>query len=145
MKIFVLNGPNLDMLGKRNPEQYGSVTLDEIEQTLTDDFSTVDFTLVQSNHEGALVEAVHELVGTSDYDGLIANFGAYTHTSIALRDALAMVDIPKIEVHLSNIHSREEFRAQSMTGAVCDGIITGLGVDSYKLAARAIISRTEEQ
>jgi 3-dehydroquinate dehydratase-2 len=138
MKILVINGPNLDMLGRRDPDQYGTATLQEIQQQLKDDFSEVEFTFHQSNHEGDLVEAVHELIGDSSHDGLVANFGAYTHTSIALRDALAMVEVPVIEVHLSNIHAREDFRAQSMTGAVSDGIITGLGVDSYKLAVQAV-------
>lgn len=141
MNIYVINGPNIDMLGRRDPEQYGSVTLEEIEQEVREAFADHEITFYQSNHEGELVEVVHQLVGNHSYDGLAANFGAYTHTSIAIRDALAMVEVPKIEVHLSNIHAREEFRARSMTGAVCDGIITGLGVDSYKLAVRAILER----
>ncbi len=140
MNILVLNGPNLNMLGKRDPDQYGTATLEQIEDTLKSAFDDVDFTFTQSNHEGELVEVIHELVRSSDYDGLVANFGAYTHTSIALRDALSMVEVPKIEVHLSNIHAREKFRSKSMTGEVCDGIITGLGVDSYKLGVDAVIS-----
>lgn len=144
MNIYVINGPNLDMLGRRDPDQYGSVTLEEIEQQLKGDFSEVEFTFFQSNHEGDLVEAVHKLVGNGTYDGLVANFGAYTHTSIALRDALSMVDIPKLEVHLSNIHAREEFRFRSMTGAVCDGIITGLGMDGYRLAVQTIVERSAD-
>ncbi len=137
MKLSILNGPNLNMLGKRDPEQYGSDTLDDIESLLIDTFPDYDLTFFQSNLEGELVQSIQSLV-ESDVDGLIANFGGYSHTSVAIRDALALLDIPVIEVHLSNIHAREEFRATSLTGAVADGIITGFGKQSYVLGVYAM-------
>lgn len=137
MKLFVLNGPNLNMLGKRDAEQYGSETLEVIEQMLIDAFPDYEMTFFQSNLEGELIEAVQSLV-ESDFDGLIANFGGYTHTSVAIRDALELLEIPVVEVHLSNIHAREEFRATSLTGQLADGIITGFGKHSYVLGVYAI-------
>lgn len=137
MKLFVLNGPNLNMLGKRDAEQYGSETLEVIEQMLIDAFPDYEMTFFQSNLEGELVETVQSLV-ESDFDGLIANFGGYTHTSVAIRDALELLEIPVVEVHLSNIHAREEFRATSLTGQLADGIITGFGKHSYVLGVYAI-------
>ena len=143
MKLFVLNGPNLNMLGKREQQHYGTQTLAEIESQLAERFPEVTFTFRQSNSEGEMVEIVQDLV-TGPFDGLIANFAAYTHTSIALRDALSILEIPKIEVHLSNIHAREEFRKRSVTGEVCDGLITGFGAESYALAVFAIKSKLED-
>jgi len=137
MKLIVLNGPNLNMLGRRDAEQYGSETLEEIEQLLIDRFPDHDFTFVQSNLEGELVEEIQTLADGA-YDGLIANFGGYTHSSVAIRDALDLLDIPVVEVHLSNIHAREEFRRQSLTGAVSSGIITGFGKHSYVLGVYAM-------
>ena len=137
MKLFVLNGPNLNMLGKRDAKQYGSDTLEEIEQMLIDGFPDYEMTFFQSNLEGELVEAVQSLVD-SDFDGLIANFGGYTHTSVAIRDALDLLTIPIVEVHLSNIHAREEFRSESLTGAIASGIITGFGKHSYVLGVHAM-------
>lgn len=137
MKLFVLNGPNLNMLGKRDAEQYGSETLEVIEQMLIDAFPDYEMTFFQSNLEGELIEAVQSLV-ESDFDGLIANFGGYTHTSVAIRDVLELLEIPVVEVHLSNIHAREEFRATSLTGQLADGIITGFGKHSYVLGVYAI-------
>ncbi|MDZ7716155.1 MAG: type II 3-dehydroquinate dehydratase [Balneolaceae bacterium] len=137
MKLFVLNGPNLNMLGQRDEKQYGSETLQEIEQMLIDDFPDHEMTFFQSNLEGELVEAVQSLV-ESDFDGLIANFGGYTHTSVAIRDALDLLTIPIVEVHLSNIHAREEFRSTSLTGAIASGIITGFGKHSYVLGVHAM-------
>ncbi len=137
MKLYVLNGPNLNMLGKRDAAQYGTDTLEDIQQMLQEYFPDHEFTFFQSNGEGELAGAIQQLVA-SDYDGLIANFGAYTHTSVALRDALEMLTIPVVEVHLSNIHAREEFRHKTLTGAVSTGIITGFGKHSYALAVHAI-------
>lgn len=137
MKIFVLNGPNLNMLGKRDARQYGSDTLEDIEQLLIDTFPDHEMTFFQSNLEGELVETVQSLVN-SDFDGLIANFGGYTHTSVAIRDALELIGIPYIEVHLSNIHAREEFRERSLTGQLARGIITGFGKHSYVLGVKAL-------
>mgnify|MGYP000379630050 CR=1 FL=1 len=137
MKISVLNGPNLNMLGKRDPEQYGSDTLEDIEQLLIDSFPDHEMTFFQSNLEGELVEAIQSLMD-SNFDGVIVNFGGFSHTSVAIRDALELIDIPIVEVHLSNIHAREEFRERTLTGAVADGIITGFGKQSYLLGVHAL-------
>ncbi|PAU94548.1 type II 3-dehydroquinate dehydratase [Aliifodinibius salipaludis] len=137
MKISVLNGPNLNMLGKRDPEQYGTDTLEDIEQLLIDSFPEHEMTFFQSNLEGELVEAIQSFM-ESDFDGVIVNFGGFSHTSVAIRDALDLIDIPIVEVHLSNIHAREEFREHTLTGAVADGIITGFGKQSYLLGVHAL-------
>ncbi|NGP89214.1 type II 3-dehydroquinate dehydratase [Fodinibius halophilus] len=137
MKLSILNGPNLNMLGKRDPEQYGEDTLQDIEQLLIDHFPDHEMVFFQSNLEGELVEAVQSLMD-SDVDGVMVNFGGYSHTSVAIRDALALINIPIVEVHLSNIHAREEFREKTLTGSVADGIITGLGKQSYLLGVHAL-------
>lgn len=137
MKLMILNGPNLNMLGKRDTAQYGSETWDEIEKFIAESFPDYNFTFTQSNLEGELVEVIQSLVG-ADFDGLIANFGGYTHTSVAIRDALDLLDKPVVEVHLSNIHAREEFRERSVTGAKASGVITGFGKYSYVLGVHAL-------
>ena len=137
MKISVLNGPNLNMLGKRDPKQYGTETLKDIEQLLIDSFPDHEMTFFQSNLEGELVEAIQSLMN-SNFDGVIVNFGGFSHTSVSIRDALELIDIPIVEVHLSNIHAREEFRERTLTGAVADGIITGFGKQSYLLGIHAL-------
>jgi 3-dehydroquinate dehydratase II len=138
MKIVVLNGPNLNLLGKRNPVLYGSDTLHDIETSLKEGFPEIDFTFVQSNHEGELIDAIHA-ARTDSTDALIANWGGFTHSSVAIHDALELLTIPKVEVHLSNIHAREEFREKSITGKAMDGIITGFGPDSYLLGVEAAL------
>lgn len=139
MKLSILNGPNLNMLGKRAPEQYGTKTLKDIEQLLIDSFPDHEMVFFQSNLEGELVESLQSLVDNdSDIDGVLVNFSGYSHTSVAIRDALEIVDIPIVEVHLSNIHAREKFREQSLTGSVADGIITGFGMQSYVLGVHAL-------
>lgn len=137
-KIAVLNGPNLNRLGKREPHIYGSKTLDDIAGELHAAFPSVTFDFFQSNHEGALVDKFSELA-ESDCDGVIFNPAAYSHTSVALRDAISGAGIPVVEVHISNIHARERFRHHSHTAAVSRGVITGLGTDGYRLAARALL------
>ena len=137
MKLLVLNGPNLNYLGKRDPEQYGSDTLADIEKTLQDRYSNIDFIFIQSNHEGDLIDAIHS-AKSGTIDGLVANWGGFTHSSVAIHDALELIDIPKVEVHLSNIHAREEFRERSITGRAMDGIITGFGINSYLLGVEAV-------
>lgn len=137
MKLSILNGPNLNMLGKRDPEQYGKESLKDIEKLLIDLFPNHEMVFFQSNLEGELVESIQSLLD-KDFDGVLVNFGGYSHTSVAIRDALELIDIPIVEVHLSNIHAREEFREQTLTGAVADGIITGFGKQSYVLGVHAL-------
>jgi|TARA_B100000795_G_scaffold268890_1_gene256810 3-dehydroquinate dehydratase-2 len=132
MKILIINGPNLNLLGKREPDVYGSVTFEAYFETLKIRFDQYDLAYYQSNIEGELINEIHE-VGFN-YDGIILNAGAYTHTSVALRDAISAVETPVIEVHISNTHQREEFRHKSFLSPVCKGVILGFGLDSYRLA-----------
>jgi len=142
-QILVLNGPNLNMLGTREPEVYGSDTLDDILADLRLLAADRDAELrdVQSNSEGALVDALHN--ARSWADGVVFNPGAYTHTSIALRDAISSIELPVVETHLSNVHAREEFRHTSMLSAVCLGVVGGFGRHSYALALDGIIRHLE--
>ncbi|MDY6267585.1 MAG: type II 3-dehydroquinate dehydratase [Selenomonadaceae bacterium] len=139
--VLVLNGPNLNLLGTREPEIYGHTTLHDIEQRMAARATEAGIRIAfyQSNHEGALVDAIQDARGTYDY--IIFNAGAYTHYSIALRDAIAGIDVPVIEIHLSNIHKREEFRHTSVLAPVCLGQICGLGAYSYMAALEAVIDR----
>jgi 3-dehydroquinate dehydratase II len=140
--LAVINGPNLDRLGKREPDVYGKNTLAELEAQLRQatDPALVELTFFQSNHEGAIIDKIAELADRK-YDGLIINPGGLTHTSIALRDALAAAAIPTVEVHISNIYKREEFRHRSMTAGVCEGVISGLGFAGYRAALDYLLSR----
>lgn len=142
MKLLVLNGPNLNRLGKREPGIYGAETLQGIENHLRKVASEelVEIAFYQSNHEGALIDKIHE-AEDDGYDGIVFNPGAYTHTSIALRDAVSSVSVPVIEIHISNIHSREPFRQHSMIAPVCIGQLSGFGVHGYELAVRAFLLR----
>ncbi len=137
MKILVVHGPNLNLLGKRDTQVYGSITLEELNEFIQKENPGHDFTFFQSNVEGEIIDRLHQALkdGTG---GIITNLGGYTHTSVALRDALEPISIPKVEVHLSNIHAREVFREQSLTGKVMDGIITGFGKHSYLLGVQAL-------
>jgi len=137
MKILIVNGPNLNLLGKRNPGVYGTGSLSDLEDFLTNEFPNHDLSFYQSNVEGELINKVQEALEDGT-EGLVINPGGYSHTSVALRDGLEPLEIPKVEVHISNIHGREEFREKSVTGAVMNGIITGFGKYSYVLGIRAL-------
>jgi 3-dehydroquinate dehydratase-2 len=140
MKVLVLNGVNLDMLGKRDPGQYGTATLAEIEASLADLGAElgVEVECFQTNIEGALCERIHRALG--QVDAVVINAGAWTHYSYAIRDALAILGVPIVEVHLSNIHARESFRHASVLAEVAAGQIAGFGADSYRLGLRAAVS-----
>lgn len=139
MKILVINGVNMNMLGIREQDKYGSMTLKDLEKELYA-FSFelgIDIETFQSNFEGEIVEKIHSTKDT--FDGAVINAGAYTHTSIALRDAISSVNIPFVEVHMTNIYKREEFRHHSYIAPVCIGQITGFGINSYKLGLKAVV------
>ena len=138
MRIQIINGPNINLLGKREPSIYGAVSFEEYYRKLVSQYPEVEFAYYQSNVEGEMINKIHE-IGFS-FDGIILNAGAYTHTSIALQDALRAVTTPAIEVHISNVHTREEFRHKSMISCACKGVICGFGLDSYRLAVEAFIN-----
>lgn len=141
MNILVLHGPNLNMLGKRNKDQYGSFTLDELYETISDQYQSIDFTYYQTNYEGELLDIIHQTIEEQDYDALIINPGALTHTSIALRDALEILDIPKVEVHLSDIENREPFRKVNYIKDVVDKSFMGKKMESYFEAIEYLLSK----
>lgn len=139
MKILFLNGPNLNLLGTREPDKYGKYTLNDIENYINKEAASinVDVKFFQSNIEGELVNKIQEAKG--NFDGIVINPAAYTHTSVAIRDAFLAVEIPAVEIHISNIHTREDFRKHSLIAPVCIGQITGFGAESYKLGLIAIV------
>ncbi len=139
MKIMIINGPNLNLLGKREPAIYGNCTFDAFLPKLRSQFPDINIGYYQNNIEGELINKMQE-VGFS-YDGIVLNAGAYTHTSIALLDCIKAITTPVIEVHISNIHTREDFRHKSMISLACLGVIAGFGLNSYKLAIEAIINQ----
>ena len=144
LKIIIMHGPNLNLLGKREPTIYGEVGFDEINRRLVEygDTRGVEVKVYQSNSEGELVDAVQQAASTAD--GIVFNAGAYTHYSVALRDAIAAVKLPVIEVHLSNVHARESFRHTSFIAPVCLGVIVGFGWRSYMLGLIGLIEHLEE-
>lgn len=132
--FLVLNGPNLNLLGTREPAVYGTATLDEVNELCIETAEALGFSVecIQSNHEGDLIDAIHAARGTAD--GIVINAGAYSHTSIALRDAISSVQLPAVEVHISNVHAREDFRQHSHLSAVSTAVIVGAGISGYKFA-----------
>ena len=141
MKIQIINGPNINLLGKREPSVYGSRSFDDYLKELVERYPQIEFSYYQSNVEGEMINKMHE-VGF-DCEGIILNAGAYTHTSIALQDAIRAITSPVIEVHISNVHQREEFRHKSMISCACVGVICGFGLDSYRLAVEALLENVK--
>ena len=140
MKILVVNGPNLNLLGTREPDVYGTLTLEKINEELVlySQSLGVEIEFFQSNIEGEIVDKIQQ--SRNDCHGIVINPAAYTHTSVAIRDAIAAVNLPSVEVHISNIHKREEFRKHSFIAPVCIGQIAGFGLDSYKLGLNAVVN-----
>lgn len=139
-KILIINGPNLNLLGTREPEVYGHVSMDEYLRALSVDYPGVEIDYYQSNHEGDLIDRIQEVGFDSDYAGIVLNAGAYTHTSLALADAIRAIDIPVVEVHISNTAARPEaIRHTSLIAPACRGIITGFGMDSYRLGIESLL------
>ena len=143
-RILILNGPNLNLTGTREPSVYGSTTLEDINAALSEAASAlgIETEFFQSNHEGVLIDCIHE--ARDRFDGIIFNAGAFTHYSYAIRDAIASVDVPTVEVHMSNVAAREEFRHTSVISSVCIGTIAGFGSFSYHLALAALIERFKQ-
>ncbi|MEM0993651.1 MAG: type II 3-dehydroquinate dehydratase [Bacteroidota bacterium] len=142
MQILIINGPNLNLLGKREPSIYGTSSFEDYFEVLKIQFkNVVDLDYFQSNHEGAILDKLHEIGFT--YDGIVLNGGAYTHTSVAIADAIAAITTPVIEVHISNVHARESFRHHSYFSPKCKGVIVGLGLTGYELAVQALLSSSD--
>lgn len=138
MKLLIINGPNLNMLGVREPEKYGMLSLGDIDKELhAYSFELgIDIETFQSNVEGEIIDKIHKAIGL--FDGFLINAGGYTHTSVAIRDAISAVGLPCVEIHMTNIHAREEFRHKSLIAPVCIGQISGFGKESYKLGLKAL-------
>ncbi len=145
MEILVINGPNLNLLGKREPGVYGSDCWENIQKEIVEEAKALsaDVDFFQSNHEGAIIDALQEAM--DNYDAVVLNAGAYTHYSYAIRDAIAAIKIPVVEVHMSNVHAREEFRHNSVISAVCRGTILGFGKNSYILGLRAAVQLVNQK
>jgi 3-dehydroquinate dehydratase-2 len=139
MKIQIINGPNLNLLGKREPSIYGNSSFESYLEELKTLYPEVEFEYFQSNHEGAIIDQLQKVGFTAD--GIVLNAGAYTHTSIAIQDAIRAINSPVIEVHLSNVHQREDFRHHSYLSPACEGVICGFGMTSYQLAVMAILNK----
>ena len=141
MKILIINGPNLNLLGRREPGIYGNNTMEYCLETLRKQYANIEIEYFQSNHEGAIIDKLHEVGFDESYAGVVLNAGAYTHTSLAIADAISAIKLPVIEVHISNVHAREEVRHHSMISGVCRGVIAGFGLDSYRLAVEALSAK----
>jgi len=137
MKIQIINGPNLNLLGSRETSVYGEISFEQYAKELKDRFPEVVFVAIQSNHEGVIIDALQ----TSDANGIILNAGGYTHTSVAIRDAISAISTPVVEVHISNISGRESFRHESLISPVCEGCIFGFGLTGYELAVRYFLNK----
>lgn len=140
MKILIINGPNLNLLGQREPGIYGNQSMEEYLDVLRQHTRNHEIEYFQSNHEGDIIDKLHQVGFDSNYVGIVLNAGAYTHTSLAIADAISAIKVPVIEVHISNVHAREQVRHHSMISAVCRGVIAGFGMNSYNLAINAFIN-----
>lgn len=140
-KILIINGPNLNLLGVREPGIYGNSSMDDCVSALRVKYPEVVIEYFQSNHEGAIIDKLHEVGFNESYKGVVLNAGAYTHTSLAIADAIAAIKLPVVEVHISNVHAREAARHTSMISPVCVGVIAGFGLDSYRLGVEALLNR----
>ena len=141
MKILIINGPNLNLLGRREPGIYGHNTMEYCLEALRKQYANIEIEYFQSNHEGAIIDKFHEVGFDESYAGVVLNAGAYTHTSLAIADAISAIKLPVIEVHISNVHAREEVRHHSMISGVCRGVIAGFGLESYRLAVEALSAK----
>ncbi len=137
-KVLIMNGPNLNLLGDREPDIYGNTTMDDCIAQLRTEFPEIEIDYYQSNHEGDLIDKLHEVGFDSEMKGIVLNAGAYTHTSLAIADAIKAIAVPVVEVHISNISSREEIRHRSLITPSCKGIIAGFGMDSYRLGVLSL-------
>lgn len=135
-KVLIINGPNLNLLGKREPGIYGDKTMESCFESLA---KLCEIEYFQSNHEGAIIDKLHQVGFDHTYCGVVLNAGAYTHTSLAIADAISAIELPVVEVHISNVHAREEIRHKSLISNVCRGVICGFGLDSYRLGVEALI------
>lgn len=140
-KILIINGPNLNLLGVREPGIYGNSSMDDCVSALRVKYPKVVIEYFQSNHEGAIIDKLHEVGFNESYKGVVLNAGAYTHTSLAIADAIAAIKLPVVEVHISNVHAREAVRHTSMISPVCVGVIAGFGLDSYRLGVETLLNR----
>ena len=143
MKVLVINGPNLNLLGARKPEIYGNLTMDEINKYIEDYFKKTEIDFFQSNHEGEIIDKIHS--APQEYKGIIINAGAFTHYSYAIRDAIESINLPVVEVHISNIAARESFRQKSVISNVCEGNISGLGIYGYILAVQSLAHKLRKE
>lgn len=138
-RILIINGPNLNLLGVREPDIYGKLSMEDYIGAIKADYPNVEIDYYQSNHEGDIIDRLHEEGFDSDLNGIVLNAGAYTHTSLAIADAIKAIRVPVIEVHISNVHAREAIRHTSLLSPVCRGVIAGFGLDSYRLAIEAFL------
>ncbi|MBQ2839262.1 MAG: type II 3-dehydroquinate dehydratase [Muribaculaceae bacterium] len=140
-RILIINGPNLNLLGVREPGIYGNNSMESYLETLRSQYPNYSIEYFQSNHEGEIIDMLHKVGFDESLAGIVLNAGAYTHTSLAIADAISAINVPVIEVHISNVHSREEVRHHSMISSVCRGVIAGFGMNSYRLGIEAIVAQ----